>query len=76
MIYKKVLSNHHVLNKFNQECKEEDDAFTLCNDVESKKNFWKIESSLYQCFHFETLWLRCRSLHEDQCIQSRSWRDT
>jgi len=39
MIYQKVLSNHHAFNKFNQECKEEDDAFTFCNDVESKKSF-------------------------------------
>jgi len=39
MIYKRVLSNHHALNKFNQECKEESDAFILCNDIESKRSF-------------------------------------
>jgi len=47
MINKKILSNHHVLDKFNQECKERNDAFILCNDNKSKKNFWKIESSSY-----------------------------
>ena len=47
MIYKKILSNHRALNRFNQECEEESDAFTLCNDVESKKNLWKIENNFY-----------------------------
>ncbi len=71
MIYKKILSNHHAFNRFNQKCKEKSDVFALHNNNESKKDFWKVESSLYQCFHFETSWLKCRSLHEDQ---SRSWR--
>jgi len=39
MIYKKILSNHHALNKFNQEYEKENDAFTLCNDIESKRSF-------------------------------------
>jgi len=73
-IYKKVLSNHHAFNRFNQECEKESDAFTFCNDIESKKSFWKIENNLYQCSHFKTLQLKCRSLHEDQCIQLWSWR--
>ncbi len=39
MIYKKVLSNHHAFNRSDQECKEKNDAFALCNDIKSKKSF-------------------------------------
>ncbi len=39
IIYKKILLNYHVLKKFNQECKKENDVFIFCNDIESKKSF-------------------------------------
>ena len=39
MIYKRILSNHHALNRSDQKCEEEDDVFTFCNDIESKKSF-------------------------------------